>query len=180
MPSPAAPLHNILHPVDQSPVIKHAEVTSSGGLNLTRRWEGTTVQDVGDWTEIKTHEIEMKLFYSSHMHRYDLCDIPIKFRVRGFKPVEGDVLTRKWIKRIKLPDGRTVTEKRYIQLPAYALADANATVEIFRQYFETNAINAMLNVAKHSHPIIGRHLEAAVAHCQSLPVRGEHPKLEYE
>ncbi|CAK7232313.1 hypothetical protein SEUCBS140593_008220 [Sporothrix eucalyptigena] len=296
MPSPAAPLHNILHPVDQSPVIKHAEVTSrsemerhtpssaahgfpahapvntppavpssvaanaapslppsepsstvvgdspttapsaakevliapktgneiqivppasaeecvpsplgpfhtcltceqvsknskkvlheircvrwrmvavttyrSGGLNLTRRWEGTTVQDVGDWTEIKTHEIEMKLFYSSHMHRYDLCDIPIKFRVRGFKPVEGDVLTRKWIKRIKLPDGRTVTEKRYIQLPAYALADANATVEIFRQYFETNAINAMLNVAKHSHPIIGRHLEAAVAHCQSLP-----------
>ena len=142
----------------------------NGGLNLTRRWDGTTVQDVGDWTEIKTYEIEMKLFYTSHMHRYDLCDIPIKFRVRGFRPIEGDVLTRKWIKKIKLADGTIVIEKRYIQLPPYALADANATVEIFRDYFEKNAIDAMLNVAKFSHPIIRKHLEAAVEHFQSLPV----------
>lgn len=142
----------------------------SGGLALTRRWDGTAVQDVGDWSEIKTHEIGMKLFYSSHMHRYDLCDIPVKFRVRAFHSIEGDVLTRKWIKRIEHEDGTTRIEKRFIQLPAYALADANATVEIFRDYFDRNAVHAMGHVAKHSHPAIREHYESAIAHYHSLPV----------
>lgn len=143
----------------------------SGGLNLTRRWEGTSVQDVGDWKDSITHEVEMKLFYTSHMHRYDLCEIPLKFHVRRFIPVKGDVVSRKWIKKVKLADGDVVFEKRFIELPAFALADANATVEIFRDYFEKNAVGAMLNVAKYSHPIIQEHLQAAVEHLRSLPVR---------
>ncbi|CAK7262876.1 hypothetical protein SEPCBS119000_000210 [Sporothrix epigloea] len=141
----------------------------NGGLNLTRRWEGTTVQDVGDWKDSKTIEIEMKLFYTSHMHRYDLCDVPLKFHVRAFIPTKGDVVSRKWIKKVKLPDGSIVFQKRYVHFPPFALADAHATVEIFRDYFEKNAIGAMLHVAQFSHPVVREHFEAAVEHLYSLP-----------
>lgn len=145
----------------------------SGGLQLTQRWVGTVVKDIGDWAEHESHEIDMKLFYSSHMHRYDLCDVPVKLRVRRFYPAPDDVLTRKWAKRVTGKDGSVDIEKRYIQLPAYALADANETVETLREYFNQNAVNAMYNVSKFSHPVVRQHFEAAIQHYHSLQVRVE-------
>ena len=143
----------------------------SGGLDLTKRWEGTEVHNINDWVSDDVKEIDMKLYYSSHMHRYDLCDTPVKLRIREFAPLPDDVLTRKWSKRVVDEDGTPKIEKKVATLPAFALADVDEAEKALDSYFRMNTINAMYDATRHSVPIIREHYHAAIRHYHSFPVR---------
>ncbi len=141
-----------------------------GGLNLTQRSDANSLLEISEWASNEVHDIDMKLFYTSHMHRFDLCPNPVRFRVRRFFPVPTDVLMRKWVKRTERDDGSIKIQRRFVVLPAYALEDVEETTRTLRTYFQENAFIAMANVAKYSAPIIGQHFRAALAHHDSLPV----------
>lgn len=141
-----------------------------GGLNLTKRWSGTIIKDFALWNGDNVHEIEMKIFYSSAMHQYDLCPVPVKLRVRRFTPEANDVLVRKWSKPSVDENGAPTMEKFYVELPPYALLDANEAADTLRDYFARNTMHAMANVAYSSIPVIRHHMEALIRHYYSLAV----------
>ncbi|ORY71329.1 uncharacterized protein BCR38DRAFT_329449 [Pseudomassariella vexata] len=94
------------------------------GFNFTRRWEGTAVKDLGpeDWDSPESIDIEWSL---------GLCDKPIRFRVRKFKPLPHDVTVRKWRDK----QGRI----RITDIPPYALTDIYKATKVFSQYLAENA-----------------------------------------
>lgn len=141
----------------------------SGGLELTKRWEGTEVHNVGDWVNDDVKEIDMKLYYSSHMHRYDLCDTPVRLKIREFAPLPDDVVTRKWSKRVVAEDGTPTIERKVATLPAFALADVDEATKSLDAYFKTNTIKAMYDATRHCVPIIREHYIAAIRHYESFP-----------
>lgn len=124
----------------------------SGGLNLTRRWEGTRVKDVGDWAGQPDRVIEMV---------QGLSLTPVTLRVRRFIPRDGDVLVRRWV-----DNGVSKSQ----ELPPYALADAQQTANEFRDYLRDHAVDGLKEAVKESDDLIRQTYDMVFSHYSSLPV----------
>ena len=104
-----------------------------GGLNLTDRWSGTAMKDVGDRIDpqdIRTIQFTIGVF-----------DRPITVEVVKFSARSGDVTARYWTVR-EGPRGDEVRKKK--DLEPYCLANIWETANYFEKYITENAVPAML------------------------------------
>lgn len=124
----------------------------SGGLKLTRRWEGTQLKDVGDWADDNIRVIQMA---------QGLCSTPVTLRVRRFNPNEGDVLVRRWV-----DNGVAETQ----DLPPYALADIHETATAFEAYLRNHALEGLTEAVRGSDELIERTYAMIFNHYYQLPV----------
>ncbi|KAJ2965566.1 hypothetical protein NUW58_g10864 [Xylaria curta] len=101
-----------------------------GCLGFTQRWAGVCVEDIpsNDWADERVVTIGLGVTKL-------LCE-PIPVRVRRFKPNSTDIQHRYWKYEEAQPS-------LVITLPAYALADVNATSEEYRRYVKRNAEEAV-------------------------------------
>ncbi|KAI8957035.1 hypothetical protein F5Y11DRAFT_341084 [Daldinia sp. FL1419] len=113
---------------------KLAEVTlfREGGLELTRRWAGVKMKDLGprDWvnsSDVRTIGIVMA------------SKIPMILKVKKFKPIDGDITCKFWV------DGRG--KKRRIDIEPYALASVCETANRYEQYLYEHARSALREYA---------------------------------
>ncbi|KAF4464901.1 hypothetical protein FALBO_8256 [Fusarium albosuccineum] len=104
----------------------------SGGLNLTRRWQGIAMRDVTDRLDGTVITIQVS---------QGLCKKPLPMHVVRFKPKAGDVTARYWT------DKETFKKK---ELANYCLQDIVATAEAVEQYTIQNAIPAYFDTVKSS------------------------------
>ncbi|KAI1445036.1 hypothetical protein F5Y02DRAFT_387615 [Annulohypoxylon stygium] len=114
---------------------KLAEVVlyREGGLGLTKRWSGVKMKDLGprDWQNDTTRTITVRI----------ACrQAPLKFTVRKFTPVNGDVTWRYWV------DGQGV--RRRIDIEPYALANVWETSRQYSKYVTTYALVAVAEYAE--------------------------------
>ncbi|KAL7921290.1 hypothetical protein ACQKWADRAFT_296053 [Trichoderma austrokoningii] len=107
--------------------ITDAVLFRSGGLQLTNRWRGTDMKDVGDRVDptcIRT--IYFTLGISTH---------PIIVDVTEFRPREGDVVARFWT----VPGGEHGVRLRK-DLSPFCLADIHKTAAYYQKYIEDHAL----------------------------------------
>ncbi|XXG99561.1 hypothetical protein Hte_005900 [Hypoxylon texense] len=100
---------------------KLAEVVlfREGGLNLTKRWTGVKVKDLGprDWASDRIRTIEVTLGYRKE---------PLELSVRKFKPHPSDVTCKHWVDKAGV--------KRSFNIEPYALASTHKTIEAYKGY----------------------------------------------
>lgn len=101
-----------------------------GGLGFTKRWAGVCVENIpsSDWADERVLTIGVCI---TKLH----CD-PLPLKVRKFKPNSTDIQYRYWKSRETEPP-------TLITIPAYALADVDATSEEYRRYVKENAEEAV-------------------------------------
>ncbi|KAI1273854.1 hypothetical protein F5Y07DRAFT_244027 [Xylaria sp. FL0933] len=106
-----------------------------GGLNLTRRWKGVTVQNLrlGDWVDERVVTIGICITTLR-------CE-PLSLTVRRFKPNPRDVIHRYC--RSKETEAPIL-----ITLPPYALFDVRATTQDYKSFVERNAEEEMRRFTK--------------------------------
>ncbi|KAG6010379.1 hypothetical protein E4U21_006943 [Claviceps maximensis] len=105
-----------------------------GGLNLTQRWTGTEMKDVGDRINNDVRSIQVS---------FGICATPIGINVVRFQAAEGDVVARYWTVR----EGERGDEiKKKKDLEPYCLVDIWATATVFERYVVDNAIPAIVRV----------------------------------
>ena len=141
-----------------------------GGLNLTDRWNGTAMKDVGD--RVNPQDVRTIHF------TIGVCDQPIVVQVVRFSARPGDVTARYWIVR---EGGRGEDIRKKKDLEPYCLANIWDTASYFENYIVENAIPSMLRTnmpssqmlgMRHlaSHDVIKRTYVAAVEYYASLEV----------
>lgn len=113
-----------------------------GGLNLTKRWKGIEMKNVGDRED--PNDIRTIKFTQG------LCDEPIVIKVVRFRPQEGDVTVRWWTETV---DNQEVRKKK--ELAPYCLADIHTTASEFKQYIERNALPALLRLRRPQATLLG-------------------------
>jgi hypothetical protein len=110
--------------------ITDAVLYRSGGLQLTNRWRGTEMKDVGDRVNPRSiRTISFTLGISKH---------PIIVNVTEFRPRVGDVLARFWT----VPGGEHGVRKRK-DLAPFCLADIHKTAAYYKEYIETHAVEVL-------------------------------------
>ncbi|PNP47939.1 hypothetical protein TGAMA5MH_00991 [Trichoderma gamsii] len=110
--------------------ITDAVLYRSGGLQLTNRWRGTDMKDVGDRVSPRSFRtISFTLGISKH---------PIIVKVTEFRPRVGDVLARFWT----VPGGEHGVRKRK-DLAPFCLADIHKTAAYYKEYIENHAVETM-------------------------------------
>lgn len=110
--------------------ITDAILFRSGGLELTKRWKGTEMKDVGDRinpTEIRTIKFTL-----------GICEEVLQVEVVAFQARPGDVTARYWI----VPDDEHGVRKKK-DLAHYCLADIQKTATYFEEYIKKNAVEVM-------------------------------------
>ncbi|KAL7907706.1 hypothetical protein GGI35DRAFT_470280 [Trichoderma velutinum] len=110
--------------------ITDAVLFRSGGLELTKRWKGTEMKDVGD--RVNPRDVRTILF------TLGICKEEIKVEVVAFKPQPGDVTARFWM------DGEQGVRKKK-DLAHYCLANIQKTASYFEDYIKRNAVEVMWN-----------------------------------
>lgn len=143
---------------------KMTEITVSrtddarGALELTKRWQGFDVKDIGDWATSDILSIELSL---------SVCSIPIRIHVRKFRPVPGDVTYRCW------KDGN-ITKKADIE--PYALANVRQSAKEVTAYLHENAVKSLAALSEDEttsmSDITRETYQWAVQHYESLWVSG--------
>ncbi|KAF4457374.1 hypothetical protein F53441_703 [Fusarium austroafricanum] len=108
----------------------------SGGLNLTQRWAGIEMRDIGD--RLDTIIVSIKV-------SQNLCGAPLSMNVVRFKPRAGDVTARYWTDGL-LGNGKETFKKK--ELASYCLADIYDTAERVRQYTIDKAVPAFLHTIR--------------------------------
>ncbi|KAG5919132.1 hypothetical protein E4U42_006603 [Claviceps africana] len=103
-------------------------------LNLTKRWTGTEIKDVGDRVDDDVRSIQISL---------GVCATPMTVKVVRFQPVEGDVVAQYWTVR-EGEQGNEITKKK--DLKPYCLEDIWATAAFFEKYIIDNAIPTIIRV----------------------------------
>ncbi|KPM37843.1 hypothetical protein AK830_g8728 [Neonectria ditissima] len=107
-----------------------------GGLNLTRRWLGIAMKDVGDRvTSSSIRAISVSL---------GLHNEPLPLKVVRFIPRDGDVTARFW--NDYSVEGKPQRKKK--ELACYCLQDIHSAAEEVEAYFIANAIPAMVTHIK--------------------------------
>ncbi|KAI1767975.1 hypothetical protein GGR53DRAFT_462975 [Hypoxylon sp. FL1150] len=100
---------------------KLAEVVlfREGGLELTRRWSGVKVKDLGprDWVSDQIHTIRVTIGYRGS---------PLELSVRKFKPNQTDVTWKNWVDK--------TGAKRRFDIEPYALASTYSTSKEYETY----------------------------------------------
>ncbi|KAI0196787.1 hypothetical protein EV127DRAFT_476842 [Xylaria flabelliformis] len=131
-----------------------------GGLGFTQRWAGVCAENIppSDWVDERVVTIGMgvtKLF----------CD-PIPLKVRRFKPNGMDIQHRYW--KYKETEPPLV-----VTIPAYALADIDATSEEYRCYVKRNAEEAIRRFTRDTtvNDIVRRTFSAAISHSAKVANR---------
>lgn len=135
-------------------------LSRQGGLGMTTRWSGTLMKDVGDRVDDLVRVVELKIFYSHHPQRLDLCHHPIRFAVHRFRPKEGDVLHRKWKTRDNVPMTTEMTP--------FALNDINQSAADLEQFISDHVFEAMRSAVQDSELIIRETYEMAIDYFMSL------------
>ncbi|KAK4082370.1 uncharacterized protein Triagg1_2182 [Trichoderma aggressivum f. europaeum] len=110
--------------------ITDAVLFRNGGLELTKRWKGTEMKDVGDRPnprDIRTVFITL-----------GICKEEVQIEVVAFRPQSGDVTARFWM------DGEQGVRKKK-DLAHYCLADIQKTASYFEEYVKRNAVNVAWN-----------------------------------
>ncbi|KAG8405141.1 hypothetical protein J3458_021821 [Metarhizium acridum] len=103
-----------------------------GGLNLTKRWKGTEMKDVGDRVNTDIRSIQITL---------GVCDTPIEVKVVRFRAAATDVVARFWTVR----EGERGDEiKKKKDLEPFCLVDIWATATYFEKYVVDNAIGTIV------------------------------------
>ncbi|UNI17769.1 hypothetical protein JDV02_004089 [Purpureocillium takamizusanense] len=118
-----------------------------GGLNLTDRWNGTAMKDVGD--RVNPQDVRTIHF------TIDICKQPITVQVVRFSARPGDVTARYWFVRER---GLAEDVRKKKDLEPYCLSNIWDTANYFETYIVDNAIPSMLQANLPSqHPYgIGR------------------------
>ncbi|KAI0100470.1 hypothetical protein F4776DRAFT_658291 [Hypoxylon sp. NC0597] len=90
-----------------------------GGLNLTKRWAGVKMKNLGprDWTGEKARTIALSIGCTKH---------PFRLTVRRFVPKDGDTTWKYWV------DSEGTRRKTDIE--PYALADIWKTANEYKEY----------------------------------------------
>jgi hypothetical protein len=140
-------------------------ISRQGGLNLTNRWPGTQMKDVGDRVDNIVRIVEIKIFYSHDPRHPDLYHHPIKLEVYRFRPREGDVLHRRWTTKENVG---MVTE-----MTAFALNNINAAANEVDKFVCEHAFEAIHVAVRESDQIIRETYEMAIDHFRSLPPDAE-------
>ncbi|KAH6603167.1 hypothetical protein Trco_007942 [Trichoderma cornu-damae] len=112
--------------------ITDAILFRSGGLQLTRRWKGTEMKDVGD--RINPEDVRTISF------TLGICAEPIKVDVVAFQAQPGDVTARFWM----ASDGEHGVRRKK-DLAHYCLADIQKTATYFEAYVKRNALKVLNN-----------------------------------
>ncbi|PFH56948.1 hypothetical protein XA68_15738 [Ophiocordyceps unilateralis] len=106
-----------------------------GGLQLTERWTGTTMRDVGDrCSPAEVHSIQVTL---------GICHEPLKLQVVSFTSRPGDVTARFWYVR-EGPMGDEVRRKK--EIDPYCLSSIWQTADYFEDYIVANAIPSIMKL----------------------------------
>lgn len=148
-----------------SPVCRRYRLTEmmlsrQGGLNMTSRWNGTMMKDVGDRVDDVVRIVELKIFYSHHPRQVDLYHHPIRLEVHRFRPREGDVLHRRWKTRDNLPMTTEMTP--------FALSDINKTAAELGDFISEHVFEAMRVAVRESDVIVRETYDVAIKYFQSL------------
>ena len=101
-----------------------------GALELTKRWHGFDMKDIGDWASSECREIQLSL---------SVCSSPITINVRKFRPMPGDVTYRCW------RDGN-VTKKTDIE--PYALENIRKSAKDVTSYLHDNAVKSLVTLSE--------------------------------
>lgn len=115
---------------------KMTEITVSrtdddrGALELTKRWQGFDMKDIGDWVTPEGRKIELSL---------GVCSSPITIKVRKFRPIPGDITYRCW------RDGN-VTKKTDIE--PYALESIRQSAKEVTAYIHDNAVKTLATLSE--------------------------------
>ncbi|KAI6081992.1 hypothetical protein F4821DRAFT_274478 [Hypoxylon rubiginosum] len=122
---------------------KLAEVVlfREGGLELTRRWSGVKVKDLGprDWANDRIRTIKVTIGYRGN---------PLELTVRKFKPNQTDVTWKNWV-------DRTGTKRKF-NIEPYALASTQSTSKEYQQYIFQHAWAAVSEYSDNPrvHPVV--------------------------
>ncbi|KAI0847170.1 hypothetical protein F5Y00DRAFT_241898 [Daldinia vernicosa] len=134
---------------------KLAEVAlfREGGLDLTKRWSGTKMKDLGprDWvTSNDVREIHM-VMGSRH---------PMVLKVKKFTPIEGDVTCKYWVDK--------KGDKQKIDIEPYALASIWETAKRYEEYIYDYAHPAVREYAEDGQVdgLVRRTYRAAIEYAQ--------------
>lgn len=110
--------------------ITDAVLFRAGGLELTKRWKGTEMKDVGD--RVSPKDVRTVLF------TLGICKEEVKIEVVQFRPQSGDVTARFWM------DGEQGVRKKK-DLAHYCLANIQKTASYFEDYIKRNAVEVIFN-----------------------------------
>ncbi|KAK4065550.1 hypothetical protein Trihar35433_7670 [Trichoderma harzianum] len=110
--------------------ITDAVLFRAGGLELTKRWKGTEMKDVGD--RVNPKDVRTVLF------TLGICKEEVKIEVVQFRPQSGDVTARFWM------DGEQGVRKKK-DLAHYCLANIQKTASYFEDYIKRNAVEVVFN-----------------------------------
>jgi len=142
-------------------------LSRTGGLGLTKRWEGTRMLDVPGCGK-KSCVIEIKICCRQDNNLIDLCDSPFRLSVTEFTPIDGDVTVRYWTKPGG-PPGQP--RKMEMKLEPFALLDIMATATALGAYLKEHTFRALRIAGRDaSESIVGETFKAAVEHYSRLEV----------
>ncbi|KAI0095887.1 hypothetical protein F4814DRAFT_435294 [Daldinia grandis] len=134
---------------------KLAEVAlfREGGLDLTKRWDGTKMKDLGprDWvnsSDVRT----IKMVMGSRR--------PMELKVKKFTPIDGDVTCKYWVD--------TKGNKQRIDIEPYALASIWETAKRYEEYIYDYAHPAVREYAQDREVdgLVRRTYRAAIEYAQ--------------
>ncbi|KAI0160082.1 hypothetical protein GGR52DRAFT_178161 [Hypoxylon sp. FL1284] len=146
---------------------KLAEVVlfREGGLNLTRRWTGVKVKDLGprDWVTDRLRIIRVTIGYREK---------PLELLVRKFKPNQTDVTWKNWVDK--------TGNRRSFNIEPYALANVKKTAEAYQSYVYQYAWAALVEYSNNHkvHPVVRSTYKAAMLYVMRLD--NNHPEMGNE
>ncbi|KAI1774468.1 hypothetical protein F4818DRAFT_83284 [Hypoxylon cercidicola] len=146
---------------------KLAEVVlfREGGLDLTRRWTGLKVKDLGpkDWASDQIRTIKVTIGY---------CGKPLELLVRKFKPNKTDVTWKNWVDK--------TGAKRCFNIEPYALASTRNTSQSYKRYVMDYASSALIEYSDNLrvHPVVRETYKAAKLYVTRLGNRPSEVKGE--
>lgn len=141
---------------------KMTEITISrtdddrGALELTKRWHGFDMKDIGDWVSPELRKIQLSL---------GVCASPITIEVRKFRPIPGDITYRCW------RDGNVMKKA---DIEPYALENIRKSAEAVTSYLHGNAVESLAALSRNvsTSSITRETYEMAVQHYNTLEVGG--------
>ncbi|KAI1653975.1 hypothetical protein F4813DRAFT_399512 [Daldinia decipiens] len=90
-----------------------------GGLDLTKRWSGTRMKDLGPRDWVNSNDVRTIKMIMGSRH-------PMVLRVKKFTPIDGDVICKYWVDK--------KGEKQKIDIEPYALASIWETAKRYEEY----------------------------------------------